>query len=85
MASQIAVRLPDKLARRLRSEARRAGLSQSDLVRMALGEFLHNVHPSQTDRPADRVRHLLGSVASDDPELAERHRERLLEALRRGR
>jgi len=52
---------------------------------MALERFLHGGDPSSEARPAAGVRHLIGSVESGVPDLAERHREYLLDALRRGR
>jgi hypothetical protein len=36
-------------------------------------------------RPVDRVRDLLGSVESGIPDLGLRHREHLIQRLRRGR
>ncbi|MBI3047204.1 MAG: hypothetical protein HYY76_02730 [Acidobacteria bacterium] len=51
---------------------------------MALEAFLQ-VEIGATKNPAERVRHLIGSVASGRPDLAERHREYMLEAIRRGR
>lgn len=42
----------------------------AEVVRMALRQFLEV--PSNEGRPADRVRELLGSVASGEPDLAER-------------
>ena len=49
---------------------------------MALREFLR-VGTGVVSRPADRVRGLLGSLDSGVPDLAERHREYILESLKR--
>jgi hypothetical protein len=81
---QITVRLPTPLGRSLRRTSRRLGRRPSDVVRMALEVFLQG--PSSTDsRPAGRVEHLLGSLSSGVPDLAERHREYILAALKRVR
>jgi len=51
---------------------------------MALETFLHEAPPANT-RPADRVAHLLGSLSSGVPDLAERHREYVLASLKHAR
>lgn len=84
MQEQITVRLPADLGRALRRASRQLRRKNSDIVRMALEAFLQ-VEIGATKNPAERVRHLIGSVASGRPDLAERHREYMLEAIRRGR
>ena len=84
MEDQITVRLPTQLGRTLRRASRRLGRRPSDVVRMALEAFLHGA--SSSDRkPAERVEHLLGSLASGVPDLAERHREYIIAGLKRAR
>jgi hypothetical protein len=51
---------------------------------MALELFLQGA-PSTDRQPADRVEHLIGSLASGVPDLAERHREYVLAALKHAR
>jgi hypothetical protein len=80
--SQITIRLPDGLRRALEERALRMGRRPSEIVRMALGEYLR-VEPAR--KPAALVEDLIGSLASGVADLAERHREYLLESLRRGR
>lgn len=77
------VRLPRELKRSLDEAARRMRRKSSDVVRMALREYLEEGAPQQA-RPAERVGHLLGSLRSDLPDLAERQRERILESVKRG-
>ena len=84
MASQITVRLPDGLRKALEEAARRTQRKNSEIVRMALSEYLRIGSPSGK-RSTPRVRRLVGSLASGIPDLAERHREYVLESLRRGR
>jgi hypothetical protein len=80
MASQLTVRLPDDLHRALRSAARRMQRKNSEIVRLALREFL-GTQTQSGRRPADRVRTLLGSLESGVPDLAARHREYILRSL----
>jgi hypothetical protein len=81
---QITVRLPAPLGRTLRRTSRRLGRRPSDIVRMALEAFLQ-ASPPTTARSAERVEHLIGSLESGVPDLAERHREYVLAALKHGR
>ncbi len=83
MASQLTVRLPDQLSRQLRAASRRMQRKSSEIVRMALSEFLGGADAKT--RPADRGRALLGSLESGVPDLAERHRSYLIASLRHGR
>jgi hypothetical protein len=81
---QITVRLPTSLGRTLRRTSRRLGRRPSDIVRMALQAFLQGSSPPN-GKPAERVEHLIGSLASGVPDLAERHREYVLAALKHAR
>jgi hypothetical protein len=80
---QITVRLPAPLGRTLRRTSRRLGRRPSAVVRMALEAFLQGA-PS-AGKPAKRAKRLIGSLASGVPDLAERHREYVLAALKHGR
>jgi hypothetical protein len=56
----------------------------SEVVRMAVTEFLQiQSHPEE--KPAERVRDLIGSLRSGVPDLATKHREHILGKLRHGR
>jgi metal-responsive CopG/Arc/MetJ family transcriptional regulator len=84
MESQLTIRIPSDLRDALDRASRRTGLKNSELVRQALRSYLE----TSTDRqrpPAARVRHLVGSLESGIPDLAERHREYVIESLKRGR
>ena len=76
--------LPPELSAALRRASRQLQRKNSDVVRMALQAFLH-VGEQTVRTPAERVKGLLGSLKSGIPDLAERHREHLLETLKRGR
>jgi Arc/MetJ-type ribon-helix-helix transcriptional regulator len=83
MHEQVTVRLPEDLSRALKAAARRMQRKSSDIVRIALRQFLGA--PAPGTRAADRVQGLLGSLESGVPDLAEKHRAYLIESLRRGR
>ena len=82
MERQLTMRLPADLATKLERSARRLKRNRSEVVREALEQYLD----TQLEmRPIERVRDLLGSVASGRPDLGQRHREYLTRRLRRGR
>ena len=83
MSEQLTVRLPVDLSRSLMAAAARMERKRSEIVRMALSQFLQLESRSRA-RPADRVRHLIGSLETGIPDLAERHRAYVLESLKRG-
>ncbi len=82
MAAQLTVRLPEDLSLALQSASKRMQRKSSEIVRLALREYLQ---APLEGRNADRIRGLLGSVDSGIPNLAEQHRAYVLESLKRGR
>lgn len=78
---QLTVRLPRDLSEALNRAARQMDRKNAEVVRMALRAFLR-VDAEET-APAERVRGLLGSLDTGTPDLAERHREYVLESLER--
>ena len=82
MDSQLTLRLPGELANRLGRSAKRLRRKRSDVVRLALEQFLET---TPEIRPIERVRDLLGSVESGVPDLGQNHREHLIRRLRRGK
>ena len=81
MDSQLTLRLPGTLTERLERSARRLKRKRSEVVRLALEQFLDS---EPEIRPIERVRDLLGRVESGVPDLGQRHREHLIRRLRRG-
>jgi predicted DNA-binding protein len=82
MESQLTLRLPGALNEKLERAAARLKRKRSDVVRLALEQFLD----AQPDfRPVDRVRDLLGKVESGVPDLGQNHREHLIRRLRGGK
>lgn len=85
MRDQLTVRLPKDLSRMLSAAARRSQRKPSEIVRLALRNYLDPA-PGRPGWAYDRVADLIGSVDSGIPDLAERHSEYVLEAIkRRGR
>jgi hypothetical protein len=84
MEAQVTVRIPADLKQALAEASRRTHRKSSEIVRLALQAFLGEDGRS-AGRPVDRVRGLLGSLDSGLPHLAERHREYVVESLKRGR
>ena len=84
MATQLTVRLPDDLGRTLKNASRRMQRKPSEVVRLALHEFLGTT-AGRRGRPADRVRRLIGSLESGIPNLASKQRAYILESLKHGR
>ena len=81
MDSQLTLRLPGELADRLGRPAKRMQRKRSDVVRLALGQFLDS---EPEVRPIERVRDLLGGIESGVRDLGQHHRENLIRRLRRG-
>lgn len=84
MQDQLTVRLPADLSQALKAASRRMQRKSSEIVRLALREFL-GASSSSTPRPADRVRSLIGALESGVPDLAEKHRAHVIASLRHGR
>ena len=84
MSRQLSIRLPEELADALEEASKRLNVNFSEVIRIALRDFLRRF-PPDSKKPADRVCELIGSLESGIPDLAERHREYIVESLRRGR
>lgn len=86
MSEQLTVRMPKELAQKLAKAAKVLRRSRSDVVRLALERFLQDFSGAEEPlKPVDLVWDLLGRVESGVPDLGQRHREHLLERLRRSR
>jgi len=84
MEDQLTIRLPRELSRALRQRAAQMQRKPSEVVRIAVREFLA-IPDRSHQRQADRVRDLIGSLNSGIPDLAIRHRNYIIQKLRRGR
>ena len=84
MERQLTVRMPERLVQKLDREAVRHRRKRSEVIRLAVERYFEDSAAQAEIRPVDRVRDLLGSFESGIPDLGQRHREHLLERLRRG-
>jgi metal-responsive CopG/Arc/MetJ family transcriptional regulator len=80
---QLTLRMPTNLAAKLDKAARHMRRRRSEIVRLALEQFLGEDDLKVEGRPIDLVRDLLGSMESGIPDLGQRHRDYLLRRLRR--
>lgn len=83
MPSQVTVRLPEDLDRKVTNAAKRLRLKRSDIVRLALEQFLHAPQVREEQAPYGKVKHLVGAVESGIPDLGSAHREHLVERIKR--
>jgi len=84
MEDQITIRLPRNLSKALKERATRLQRKPSEVVRMAVVEFLQ-IPAASLEQPAERVRDLIGSLQSGVPDLASTHRAHILMKIRRGK
>ena len=82
MEHQLTLRLSADLSKRLDLAATRLARKRSDVVRLALEQFLSTQIET---RPIEQVRDLLGRLDSGLPDLGQHHREYLIGRLRDGR
>jgi len=82
MDQQLSLRLPAPLAKKLDQAALRMQRKRSEVVRLALEQFLET---EVEVRPVERVRDLLGKIESGIPDLGARHRDYLTTRLRHSR
>jgi len=85
MERQLTLRMPADLATKLDKVARHTRRKRSEIVRLAVEQFLGEAETRVERRPIELVRDLLGSVESGVPDLGQRHRDYLLKRLRRAR
>lgn len=85
MDRQLTVRITDALADRLDQAAREMRRKRSEVVRLALEEFLEEPDTGKNPRPIDLARDLIGSVETGIPDLGQNHRQHLLNRLRHAR
>lgn len=83
MQSQLTVRLPDDLEREITQIAKKLRLKRSDIVRMALEQFIQEPHVKEERAPYGKVKHLIGAIDSGIPDLGEAHREHLIKRIKK--
>ena len=85
MERQLTLRMPADLATKLDKVARNTRRKRSEIVRLAVEQFLGEAETRVERHPIELVRDLLGSMESGVPDLGQRHRDYLLKRLRHAR
>ncbi len=80
---QITVRMPDEYAKKLDKLSKEAGVRRSDIIRLAMKQFLEGTHETHRLSPYSKVSHLLGIVESNVNDLGQSHRKYLIQKVRR--
>ncbi len=74
---QLTVRMPDEYMEKLNGLSKKMGLKKSDIVRLALKQFLDENSEGIYQPPFQKVRSILGVVESGIKDLGQRHRHYL--------
>jgi len=77
----LSVRINDKTKRRLSQYARKQGLSQSEVVRMAIDALLHRAAPTTGTTLYERIKDVVGTVHSGRGDLSQKTGDDLYEIL----
>ena len=85
MSTQVVVRMPDKLVKELDAESQRLSRRRSEVIRMAVEQWVSLAGKTGNRHPSGRVKTLIGSLDTGIPDLARRHREYLVKSLHRAR
>lgn len=80
---QLTIRIPNEYGEKITLLAEKTGLKKSDIARLALKEFLDENLGKEKDAPYQKIKHLLGSAESGIKDLGQRHREHLMERIKR--
>jgi metal-responsive CopG/Arc/MetJ family transcriptional regulator len=80
---QITVRIPDEYAKKLNKLSKETGTRRSDIIRLAMKQFLEGTRKTDRLTPYSRVSHLLGIIESDVNDLGQSHRKYLIQKVRR--
>lgn len=83
MQSQLTVRLSEDLDKGISNLARKLHLKRSDIVRIALERFLGESQGEEESKPYEKVKDLIGNIASGISDLGSAHREHLLRKIKK--
>ena len=81
---QLTVRVSEEYTQKLNLLSKRMGLRRSDLVRLALKQFLDENSGGIYQPPFQKVKSILGVAESGIKDLGQRHRHYLIQKMRRG-
>ena len=85
MQRQVTLRIDDALANRVEQLARRTRRRRSEVIRLALEEFLAAAPEEPPRRPIELVQGLIGRLETGVPDLGQRRREHLVRSRRSDR
>jgi antitoxin component of RelBE/YafQ-DinJ toxin-antitoxin module len=81
---QITIRASDDLMLKIEKIAKEMGLKRSDVTRMALAKFADEYALKISEqKPYNRVKHLIGLAESGVKDLGQRHREHLVNKIKK--
>jgi predicted transcriptional regulator len=81
---QLTIRMPDEYREKIEILAEKMGLKKSDVARLALKQFIEENMDNEQRRPYEKVKHLLGAAESGMKDLGQRHRDHLIQKIRKG-
>ena len=80
---QLTVRVSDDYAEKLERLAKSMGLKRSDVIRLALKQFLEEGFEKDSRTPFQKISHLLGIGESGLKDLGQHHRDYLVQKIKR--
>ncbi len=78
---QWVVKVPDSLVRALDARAKRLARTRSEVVRMAIQQYMDMPDGKKMERASEKIENYFGSVDSGIPDLATQHRKYIIEIL----
>ena len=81
---QLTVRVSEEYTEKLNLLSKKMGLKRSDVVRLALRQFLDENSKGIYQPPFEKVKSMLGMAESGIKDLGQRHRQYLIQKMRRG-
>lgn len=80
---QLTVRLPDEYKDKIDMLVDKMGLKRSDIIRIALKQFIEENLRRDQRKPYEKVNALLGIAESGIEDLGQRHRDYLMEKIKK--
>ena len=81
---QLTVRVSEEYTQKLNLLSKKMGLKRSDVVRLALKQFLDENSEGIDQPPFQKIKSMLGVAESGIKDLGQRHRHYLIQKMRRG-
>ena len=80
---QFTIRMPDEYSEKIAILAEKMGLKKSDIARLALRQFVEENLGTDQRTPFQKVSRLLGTAESGIKDLGQRHRDYLINKIKR--